>query len=90
MPIVPAEQSLPWINLPEFLLHRLGGRRVSEYTNATHTQLLGVQDQTWCPEIFEAAGLDLSAAPPLVKPGTDIGRLQGDARFPAGISRTPG
>ena len=43
-----AEQNLPWINLPEFLLHRLGGRRVSEYTNATHTQLLGVQDQAWC------------------------------------------
>ena len=40
---VPAEQNLPWVNLPEFLLHQLGGRRVSEYTNATHTQLLGVQ-----------------------------------------------
>jgi rhamnulokinase len=78
------EQSLPWINLPEFLLHRLGGRRVSEYTNATHTQLLGVQGQAWCPEIFEATGLDLSAAPPLVRPGTDIGRLQGNlASLPA-------
>ena len=41
-----AEQSLPWINLPEFLLYRLGGKRVSEYTNATHTQLLSVQDQS--------------------------------------------
>jgi rhamnulokinase len=72
-----AQQSLPWINLPEFLLHRWGGRRVSEYTNATHTQLMGVQDQAWSPEIFEAAGLDVSAAPPLVNPGTDIGQLQG-------------
>ena len=41
------EQSLPWINLPEYLLHRLGGNRVSEYTNATHTQLLGVQEHDW-------------------------------------------
>ena len=70
-------QSLPWINLPEFLMHWLGGKRVSEYTNATHTQLLGVRDQLWCPEIFAAAGLRLSAAPPLVRPGADIGRLQG-------------
>ena len=53
-----AEQKLPWVNLPEFLLHQLGGKRVSEYTNATHTQLLEVRDQTWCPEIFLAAGLD--------------------------------
>jgi rhamnulokinase len=80
----PAEQSLRWINLPEFLLHRLGGKRVSEYTNATHTQLLGVKDQAWCAEIFNAAGLDLNAAPPLVKPGTDIGQLQGGlASLPA-------
>ena len=79
-----AEQNLPWINLPEFLLHRLGGRRVSEYTNATHTQLLGVRDEAWSPEIFESAGLDVSAAPPLVNPGTEIGQLRGNlASLPA-------
>jgi len=71
------KQSSPWVNLPEFVMHRLGGKRVSEYTNATHTQLLSVQEQTWSAEIFEAASLDSSAAPPLVRPGTDIGRLQG-------------
>jgi rhamnulokinase len=79
-----SEQSLPWINLPEYLLHTLGGRRVSEYTNATHTQLLGVHDQRWCPEIFEAAGLDITAAPPVVSPGTDVGQLTGPlASLPA-------
>ncbi len=72
-----AEQNLPWVNLPEFLLHRLGGRCVSEYTNATHTQLLGARDHAWNREIFEAAELDLSAAPPLVNPGSDIGQLRG-------------
>jgi rhamnulokinase len=70
-------QSLPWVNVPEFVMHWLGGRRVSEYTNATHTQLLGVGDQAWCPEVFAAAGLDLGAAPPVVRPGTFVGRLQG-------------
>jgi rhamnulokinase len=82
------EQSLPWVNVPEYVMHRLGGRRVSEYTNATHTQLLAqrpvAQDEAWCPEIFEAAGLDLSVAPPLVRPGTFIGRLRGPlASLPA-------
>ena len=79
-----SEQSLSWVNVPEYLMHRLGGRRVSEYTNATHTQLLGVRDHTWCNEIFAAAGLDLRAAPTLVTPGTEIGRLQGPlASLPA-------
>jgi rhamnulokinase len=69
--------SLPWINLPEYLLHRLGGRRVSEYTNATPSQMLGVQSREWCPEIFDAARIPLSSAPPVVPPGTDIGALSG-------------
>ncbi len=80
----PADQYLPWINVPEFLLHQLGGKRVSEYTNATHTQLLRVQDETWCSEIFTAAELDVTAAPPLVRPGTDLGGLRGElASLPA-------
>ena len=73
-----AEQALPWMNLPEYVMYRLGGTRVSEYTNATHTQLLSVRDQDWCAEIFQAAGLELSAAPPVVRPGTSIGKLQGE------------
>jgi rhamnulokinase len=80
----PKDQSIPWINVPEFLLYQLGGKRVSEYTNATHTQLLSVQDESWSSEIFTAAELDVNAAPPLVEPGTDIGGLRDDlASLPA-------
>jgi len=67
-----------WINLPEFVLHSLGGEMVSEYTNATHTQLLRADTHTWCPEIFAAAGIDISTAPPLVPPGTIVGQLRGE------------
>jgi rhamnulokinase len=34
------DQHAPWVCLPEYVLHRLGGRRVAEYTNATHTGLV--------------------------------------------------
>ena len=71
------EQRAPWVNLPEFMLHQLGGKRVAEYTNATHSQMLEVRERAWCEEIFAAAGLDLKAAPPVVSPGTDVGRLEG-------------
>ena len=78
------EQSARWVNLPEYVLHRLGGKLVSEYTNATHTELLSVSDQSWCPEIFSAAGLDLNAAPLLARTGTEIGRVKGPlAELPA-------
>ncbi|HUK23755.1 MAG TPA: rhamnulokinase family protein [Terriglobales bacterium] len=66
-----------WVNLPEFALYFLGGKRVAEYTNATHTQLLGVHAKQWCAEIFAAAGLEIAAAPRVVPPGTVVGSLQG-------------
>jgi rhamnulokinase len=79
---IPA--SVPWINIPEYILYLLGGRRVAEYTNATHTGLVGVATAHWCPEVFAAVGLDPAAAPELVSPGTDVGALRGPlAALPA-------
>ena len=67
----------PWLTLPEYMLHRLGGRALAEYTNATHTQLVDAEKRAWSPEIFAATGLLQAAAPPLVQPGTIIGTLTG-------------
>lgn len=73
-----------WIQLPEYILYRLGGRPVSERTLAAHTQLVDVDAGTWSPEIFSAADLDILQAPELVEPGTDIGKLSGPlAQLPA-------
>ncbi|QHN03312.1 carbohydrate kinase [Granulicella sp. WH15] len=72
-----------WLNLPEYVLFRLGGRPVSELTNATHTQMVGL-DGEWSPEIFEALELEIRCAPSIVPPGTDIGHLRGElAELPA-------
>ncbi len=77
-----------WLNLPEFFLYRYAGfepdSAVSEYTNATHTQLLNARTRNWCDEIFSLAGLDRSAAPPIVAPGTQLGPVRGElAALPA-------
>jgi len=74
---------LPWLNLPEYILHTLGGRAVSERSNASHTQLLGI-DGNWCDEILRAVEIPNSAMPELVDPGTDVGQLTGPlASLPA-------
>ncbi len=70
-------QELCWLNLPEYMLYRWGGRPVAEYTNATHTGMVALGKREWSKEIFSAAGLDLAAAPEIVAPGSIVGRLQG-------------
>ena len=67
-----------WLNLPEFLTYRLGGRPVAEYTNATHTQLVDLASKEWCGEIFQATGLERKAAPGIVPTGTTVGTVRGD------------
>jgi len=71
-------QEKPWLTLPEYILHRLGGRAVAEYTNATHTQLVDAEKRSWSPEIFGATGLVQAAAPPIVRPGSVVGKLTGE------------
>jgi rhamnulokinase len=78
-----------WLNLPEYLLSHWGGQPVSEYTNATHTQLVELYQKHWCAEIFTALGLSLDCAPTLVPPGTALGKLTGPlAALPAFASTT--
>lgn len=67
-----------WLNLPEYMLSRWGGDSVAEFTNASHTQLLQIEDRCWSREIIAAAGLDLAQMPQLVPSGTRLGNMQGE------------
>jgi rhamnulokinase len=69
---------IAWVSLPEYVLHWLGGRRVAEYTNATHTGLVDLVSRDWSRPIFERLGLAIEAAPPIVPPGSRVGKLGGD------------
>jgi rhamnulokinase len=80
--------SAPWVNLPEYILHWLGAPRVAEYTNATHTGLVGAETRQWSGEVFQALGLDLTAAPKLVSPGTALGPPRDDLRQLPAFART--
>jgi rhamnulokinase len=78
------DPAMPWLNLPEFMTYRLGGKRVSEYTNATHTGLVRLATHEWCEEIFQELGLDVTAAPNIVPSGSIVGTISGDlAELPA-------
>ncbi len=73
----------PWAQVPEYVTMHLGGRRVAEITNATHTGLVDL-DGRWAVPLFEALQLNATVAPPLVASGTIVGRVTGPlAALPA-------
>lgn len=79
-----ADPQLPWLNLPEYVAYRLCGKRFSEYTMATHTGLVDIENRSWCEEIFCKLGLSLQAAPQIVPCGTILGNVTGNlAQLPA-------
>ncbi len=74
----------PWMNLPEYVLYRLGGRRVAEYTNATHSGLVDLGTGQWSKDLLDGLKLSKDACPPIVSAGTVVGRLKGSlAELPA-------
>ncbi len=76
--IAGVDPSLPWLNLPEYITYRLCGKRVSEYTNATHTGLIELGTHSWCRKIFDQLGLDVAAAPAIVPSGSVLGPVAGE------------
>jgi rhamnulokinase len=63
------------LNIPEYVLHTLGGRAVSEFTNATHTQLVDARTRSWSDEILECVGIDRCYLPEIVPPGSVLGTI---------------
>jgi rhamnulokinase len=73
----PDVADAPWVCLPEYVLHWLGAPRIAEYSNATHTGLVDPATGDWAREIFDALGISMESAPPIVAPGTRLGQLSG-------------
>lgn len=83
-PSAGIDPGAPWVMFPEFVLYWLSGRRVAEYTNASHTGLVNLKTGTWDAELFGMLGLAVEATPPIVPTGTVLGPLQGPlAELPA-------
>jgi rhamnulokinase len=66
-----------WLCLPEYILHRLGAPPVAEYTNATHSGLVDLATGDWCDSLIQLFQLDRETFPPIVPPGTVLGKLKG-------------
>lgn len=74
--------------IPDLVNARLTGRAVTEYTNATTTQLVSATTGVWDEELLAAMGLPRKLFGPIVPTGTTIGPLAAALARPAGLDGT--
>ncbi len=71
--------------IPDLVNLFLTGRCVTEYTNATTTQMLNAQTRNWDSELLDRFCLPRRLLPEVVDAGTEIGRLRNDLASELGI-----
>jgi rhamnulokinase len=66
------------LTIPDLLNYWLTGSLVAEYTNATTTQFVDARSRGWAKELLDTLDIPTRLLPPIVEPGTPIGRLKND------------
>ncbi len=72
--------------IADYFLHCFGGRPVAEPTLASTSQLLDLRSGTWSMDVIERLDLAPGTWPPIVPPGTPIGRTAEGVAVVAGCS----
>lgn len=82
------ERTWLWLGTPEYYLFRMTGVPVAEYTNAPNSQMVDALSRSWSKELCEGFGLSLEKFPPIVPPGTTLGRLRQELASEVGLKST--
>ena len=73
------------LSISDYLTWRLCGEMASDPTTACETACLDIGTGDWSREILDREGLDRGLFPPLVPPGTVLGRTKGPAARALGL-----
>jgi xylulokinase len=67
------------VMMPDYVMYRFGADDFyCEMTNACCSGMIDVKTMQWSTKIIDTFGIDRSLLPPLVKPGTGIGRVSAE------------
>jgi rhamnulokinase len=64
-----------FLTIPDLLNYWLTGQKVCEFSNATTTQCYDPRQEDWARDLLERLGIPGHIFPPIVPPGTGLGRL---------------
>ncbi|MHA2212745.1 MAG: xylulokinase, partial [Candidatus Thorarchaeota archaeon] len=70
----------------DYLLYKLTGRKVTDFSNASRTMLFDIEQERWSPRILESFGVPEEKLPEPVQSGTQIGELSRAAANETGLA----
>ncbi len=76
-----------WLNAKDYLVYRLTGRILTDYTDAAGTNLFDLVNYEWSDEILDAARIDRAVLPEPVPSVTPVGGLTREASEATGLGK---
>lgn len=69
-------QTYKWGNLSTYILHKLTGNFVMDWTQSSFSGMYDVKNYQWSPEIYEAVGIKAEKLPKVVDPCSVVGEYE--------------
>ncbi|MBR2043321.1 MAG: rhamnulokinase [Clostridia bacterium] len=80
------EKAETFLFIPEYLTFLLSGKKASEYTIASTSQLINAEQKNWDYELLDMMGIKKEIFCPIHRPGTVVGDLKGEIADALGYS----
>lgn len=75
------------VMLPDLFQYWLTGRKATEYTIASTSQMLHARDRRWATELLADLGLPTHILPPIIAPSTVLGDVRPEVMAETGLRR---
>ncbi len=74
--------------IPDIINYFLTGKKFAEFTFATTSQIYNINKNEWDEKIIEVLGVSPDIFPPVINPGTSIGRINSEVSSMTGLKDT--
>lgn len=76
-----------WLNIVDYLIFKLTGQFVTDYSIASRTMAFDVTKRRWSQEIFQAADIDVKIMPSIYPSGSFVGGVTKQAANSTGLKK---
>ncbi len=81
-------RTVRWLNVADYIAFRLCGEQATDFSLASRTLALNIQQQRWAEDILQALDIPIHLYAPLCASGTKLGTVTAEAARVTGLPRS--